>query len=126
MSGSTGLSQNADEAPGTAGPAATPWQRGVRVAFHAIAIIEAITWAGLLWAMYARYVLDDDGPMGFWGITHGNAFLAFVVIATVAARTFRWQAWEWFIAVAMAVPPLMTIPLEIWYSRTGRLEPRPR
>ncbi|WP_028463866.1 DUF3817 domain-containing protein [Nesterenkonia alba] len=102
----------------------TAWQTLMRVAFHVVAIVEAITWAGLLWAMYARYVLDDDGPMEFWGITHGIAFIVFCVVATVAWFTFRWKFWVWVVAILMAVPPLMTVPLEIWYHRTGKLKPQ--
>ncbi len=100
------------------------WQKFMRVAFHVVAIVEAITWTGLLYAMYARYVLEDDGPMEIWGIGHGIAFLVFCVVVVVTWWTFRWKIWELLVALAAAVPPLTTIPLEIWYSRTGRVKPR--
>ncbi|WP_223881098.1 DUF3817 domain-containing protein [Nesterenkonia ebinurensis] len=105
------------------------WQKFMRIAFHTVAIIEAITWTGLLYAMYMRYIAgvpEAEDPVPFWGMVHGVAFMVFCVVATAAWFTFRWRLWEWAVALAMAVPPLMTIPLEIWYSRTGKLKPRVR
>lgn len=119
------MSTTAPEAT-KAAPAEKSSHVAARVAFHVVAIIEAITWAGLLYAMFARYVLDDDGPMAFWGIAHGIAFLVFCAVATIAWIRFRWKPWVWIVAIVMAIPPLMTIPLEIWYSKTGKLKPSGR
>lgn len=110
-------------------PAPTPWQTFMRVAFHTVAIIEAITWAGLLYAMYMRYIAgvpEEDDPVPFWGMVHGIAFMVFCAVVTAAWLTFRWKVREWLIALFMAVPPLMTIPLEIWYHRTNKLKPAPQ
>ena len=104
------------------------WQKFMRIAFHLVAILEAITWTGLLYAMYMRHIVgvpEAEDPVPFWGMVHGIAFVVFCGVVTIAWFTFRWRLWEWVVALGMAVPPLMTIPLEVWYSRTGRLKPRP-
>lgn len=102
------------------------WQKFMRIAFHTVAIIEAITWAGLLYAMYMRHIAgvpEAEDPVPFWGMVHGMMFVIFCAVVTVAWFTFRWRPREWAVAIGMSVPPLMTIPLEIWYSRTGKLKP---
>lgn len=116
----------APAAPSTT-PAPTGWQKFMRVAFHVVAILEAFTWAGLLYAMWMRYIVEvpeAQDPVPFWGMLHGNAFIVFLVVSVICWRTFRWRFWELMVAVLMAIPPLTTIPLELWYAKTGRLKPR--
>lgn len=101
------------------------WQRFMRVAFHVVAIIEAITWTGLLYGMHQRYIAEAAyDPVPLWGMLHGIVFIVFCGVVVVSAWTFRWKVWELLVALAAAVPPLTTIPLEIWYSRTGKVKPR--
>lgn len=101
------------------------WQKFMRIAFHVVAIIEAITWTGLLWGMWERYIAEAAyDPVPLWGMLHGIAFIVFCGVVVVAAWTFRWKIWEFLVAIVAAVPPLTTIPLEIWYSKTGRVKPR--
>lgn len=103
------------------------WQTFMRIAFHVVAIIEAITWTGLLYGMWMRYVVgvgEEADPVPLWGMLHGVAFMVFCGVVVLAAWTFRWKIWEFLVALAAAVPPLGTIPLEIWYSKTGRVKPR--
>ncbi|GAA1818479.1 DUF3817 domain-containing protein [Nesterenkonia flava] len=101
------------------------WQKFIRVAFHVVAITEAITWAGLLYGMYQRYIAEAaHDPVPLWGMLHGIAFMVFCAVVVLAAWTYRWKLWEFAVAIGAAVPPLFTIPLEIWYSRTGKLKPR--
>lgn len=110
------------ETADTATVASTASHRVVKVLFHVVAIAEAITWAGLLWGMYMRYISDSSlDPVPFWGMLHGMVFIAYCVMAVVAAWRFRWRFWELLVAWVMAVPPFTTVVLEIWYSRTGRL-----
>ena len=103
------------------------WQRFMRIAFHVVAIVEAITWTGLLYGMWMRYIVgvgEEADPVPLWGMLHGIAFIVFCGVVVVAAWTFRWKIWEFLVAIVAAVPPLTTIPLEIWYSKTGRVKPR--
>jgi len=90
--------------------------------FAVVAIVEAITWAGLLVGMYLKHVADaTDLGVTVFGRLHGAAFLVYVVVAAVAAVRLRWRPGTIVLAMIAAVPPLATVPLEIWMRRTGRL-----
>ena len=90
--------------------------------FAVVAFIEAFTWAGLLVGMFLKYVTGTT-EMGVWlfGRLHGGAFMLYLVMTIVAALSLRWKWWVALLALLAAIPPLVTVPLEIWLSRTGRL-----
>ncbi|MBV2208189.1 MAG: DUF3817 domain-containing protein [Thermomonas sp.] len=95
---------------------------GMGKLFAAIALIEAITWAGLLIGMYLKYV-SGVTDLGVWlfGRLHGLAFLTYVVIAIMAGHRLRWPLWALILAIFAAIPPLATLPLEWWFKRRGLL-----
>lgn len=103
-------------------PAARPPLSTPGRAFAVVAVIEAITWAGLLVGMYLKYV-PETTEAGVWlfGRLHGAAFVAYVVVALVAAVRLRWGALRTLVALAAAVPPLTTLLAERWLRRTGHL-----
>lgn len=95
-------------------------------AFAVVAFVEAGTWAGLLTGMYLKYVTrTTEAGVQIFGALHGYAFLTYLVVAITAAVLLRWRWGTITLALLAAIPPLMTIPLEIWMRRTGRLRPRP-
>ena len=51
----------------------------------------------------------------------GAAFVAYVVVALVAAVRLRWGGFRALVALAAAVPPLTTLLAEWWLRRTGHL-----
>lgn len=90
--------------------------------FAVVAIVEAITWAGLLLGMYLKYGPQGITTVSWWfGRLHGVAFLAYVAAAIYAAWRLRWPASYALLAILAAIPPLVTLPLEIWYRRKGLL-----
>lgn len=93
-------------------------------AFRAIAVIEALTWVGLLIGMLFKYVINGD-PLGvrIFGALHGAAFLAYVPVTLAAATRFRWSLGVTALGVAAAFPPLGTLLFDAWIARTGRLSP---
>ena len=95
------------------------------VLFAVVAFFEACTWAGLLVGMFLKYVTGTT-EMGVWlfGRLHGGAFMLYVVMTIVAAVSLRWKWWLALLALLAAIPPLVTVPLEIWLHRTGRLRRR--
>ena len=97
----------------------------IGVLFAVVAFIEAFTWAGLLVGMFLKYVTGTT-EMGVWlfGRLHGGAFMLYVVMTIVAAVSLRWKWWLALLALLAAIPPLVTVPLEIWLHRTGRLRRR--
>jgi len=91
-------------------------------AFAWVAFIEALTWAGLLLGMWLKYgPVANDAVVWLFGRLHGVAFMVYVVVAVLAAVRLRWPWWAALLAVAAAVPPLVTLPLEWWFRRRGLL-----
>ena len=92
--------------------------------FVAVAIAEALSWAGLLIGMYFKY-LTEAGELGVkvFGPLHGGVFVLYVALALVLARVHRWSLATTFLALASSIPPFATVAFELWAIRTGRLEP---
>ena len=96
--------------------------RTVVLAFRAVAVAEALSWVGLLAGMYVKYVPQtSEAGVQFFGPVHGAVFVAYVLVALVAARVLGWSRWTTLLALAASVPPLATVVFERWAGRTGRL-----
>ncbi len=95
---------------------------GIGKLFALIALIEGITWAGLLVGMFLKYVTNTT-ELGVWlfGRLHGAAFLVYVVVVMIAAPSLRWPWWATCMAFLASLPPLATLPLEAWFRRRGLL-----
>ncbi|MES2671398.1 MAG: DUF3817 domain-containing protein [Pseudomonadota bacterium] len=93
--------------------------------FAIAAFAEGLTWAGLLVGMLLKYGTQTT-DVGVWlfGRLHGAAFLFYLVVTLVSAVRLRWPWWAWIVAVLAAVPPLVTVPLEMWFRRIGLLGQR--
>jgi integral membrane protein len=99
-----------------------PARPTVRTMFRAAALVEAVTWAGLLVGMAFKYVIsDNEAGVHVFGPLHGAAFLAYVAMSLVAAHAFGWRPRTTLLALAASIPPLATWALEAWAERTGRL-----
>ena len=93
--------------------------------FAAAAFLEGLTWAGLLLGMWLKYGLEvTDTGVWLFGRLHGLAFLFYVVVTLYAWFKLRWPLWAVLLALLAALPPLVTVPLEIWFRRIGLLSPR--
>jgi integral membrane protein len=95
--------------------------------FAAAAFFEGLTWAGLLLGMLLKYGTQTT-ELGVWlfGRLHGVAFLVYLVASVVAAVRLRWPWWAWLLSLLAALPPLVTVPLEMWFRRIGLLGAPPR
>ena len=90
--------------------------------FAAAAFLEGLTWAGLLVGMWLKYGLEvTDTGVWLFGRLHGAAFLFYVVLTVIAGARLRWPSWALLLALLAAVPPLVTVPLEMWSRRKGLL-----
>ncbi|WP_250443987.1 DUF3817 domain-containing protein [Actinotalea sp. C106] len=88
--------------------------------FSVVALLEAATWAGLLIGMVLKHVTrTTELGVQIFGQLHGIMFLVYVAVALVAAYRLRWGWWVTGLALAAAVPPLATIPLERWLRARG-------
>jgi len=90
--------------------------------FRALAIAEAITWTLLISALIARAIGQPAVLVTIAGGIHGFVFLAYGATAVLLAFHQRWHVGAGILAVASAVVPYATIPVEIWLHRSGRLE----
>lgn len=91
--------------------------------FAVVALGEAFTWAGLLVGMVLKYVTDTtDLGVVIFGRAHGAMFLVYFVVAIIAAVRLRWPWWVGVVAVLAAIPPLVTLPLEIILRKKGLLQ----
>lgn len=90
--------------------------------FAVAAFLEALTWAGLLAGMWLKYGLQTT-ELGVWlfGRLHGAAFLFYVAASLVAAVRLRWPWWAWVLGLLAALPPLVTLPVEMGFRRAGLL-----
>ena len=119
------LAQPADGTAASSADSSQAKRSPIGALFTAVAVIEALTWAGLLVGMFLKYVTGTT-EMGVWlfGRLHGGAFMLYVAMTIVAAISLRWKWWVALLALLAAIPPLVTVPLEIWLHRTGRLRRR--
>ncbi|GLZ78516.1 hypothetical protein Afil01_33230 [Actinorhabdospora filicis] len=95
--------------------------------FTVIAVVEAVTWAGLLAGMYFKHIADvTEIGVRVFGPLHGAAFVAYGVITLLTAIKLRWRLFSWttFFALAASVPPFFTVLFELWARQTGRLTVR--
>ncbi|NED99413.1 DUF3817 domain-containing protein [Phytoactinopolyspora halotolerans] len=94
-----------------------------RIAFRSIAIIEAVTWLGLIIGMIVKYgPADNEIGVTIFGPIHGVAFIIYVLVVVGLFRRFRWRFGTTALALAAAVPPFCTVLFDVWAERTGRLD----
>ena len=94
--------------------------------FAIAAFVEALTWAGLLIGMLLKYGTQTT-DLGVWlfGRLHGLAFLFYVAVSLYAWGKLKWPLWAVLVALLAAMPPLVTVPVEMWFRRIGLLSDRP-
>jgi integral membrane protein len=93
--------------------------------FAAAAFIEGVTWAGLLIGMLLKYGTETTTlGVKIFGPLHGFAFLFYVAVSLYAWVRLRWPLWAVLVALLAAIPPLVTVPLEVWFRRIGLLSDR--
>lgn len=90
--------------------------------FRAVAVLEALSWAGLLAGMYVKY-LTEAGDLGVrvFGPVHGGVFLGYLLLTVLVARRQRWSMVTTALGLAASVPPFTTVAFEVWARRTGHL-----
>jgi integral membrane protein len=86
--------------------------------FRICAITEAITWLGLLFSMYEKYIADTHSALiHFTGSLHGYAWIAYVLVVFLVRAEYGWSNRMTLLALASSVPPLATVPFERWAYR---------
>lgn len=90
--------------------------------FRVLAIAEAITWTLLIAGLVLRAVAGLDIAVTIGGGIHGFVFLCYGATAVLVAINQRWSLGVGAIAVVSAIVPYATIPVDLWLTRSGRLE----
>ena len=86
--------------------------------FRICAITEAVTWVGLLYSMYEKYIEDTRSELlHIMGSLHGYACLAYVLVVFLVRAEYGWSNRMTLLALASSVPPLATVPFERWAYR---------
>ena len=91
--------------------------------FRLVALLEAVSWVGLLAGMYFKYLASAPTEIGvkIFGMAHGLFFIAFVVAALLAGFAFKWTIGTWLLASIAGIVPLGSVIFLIWADRTGRM-----
>lgn len=96
-----------------------------RTLFRSVAFAEAVTWTLLLIALFLKYVLHTgEVAVSIAGGLHGFVFLCYVSSTCFTWVNQRWPAGTGLLAVASAVVPYATIPVERSLERKGLLAGR--
>lgn len=96
--------------------------RTPKTLFRILAAAEAVTWTILIGALIARAMGVDPIVVTIGGGIHGLVFLSYGATAILVALNQRWGWGVGIAAVASAVVPYATIPMELWLGRSGRLD----
>ncbi|MGV0837820.1 DUF3817 domain-containing protein [Mycolicibacterium thermoresistibile] len=104
-------------------PKAAPRRRSVAGWFRLVALLEAMSWVGLLIGMYFKYLGSPRSEIGvqIFGPIHGAMFVAFLVAAGVAAYAYRWSLGTAALALLASILPLATVIFLIWADQTAKL-----
>lgn len=91
--------------------------------FRLVALLEAVSWVGLLVGMFFKYVGSPRTEVGvkIFGPVHGGIFIAFLVAALFAGLAYKWGAGTWLLALLGSIVPLGSVIFLIWADKTARL-----
>ncbi len=97
--------------------------RSVAGRFRFFAVLEALSWLGLLVGMAFKYLPDPGNEVGvkIFGPVHGAIFVLFVLTSLLAARELNWNWKTLVLALLSSIPPFFTVIFEVWAVRTGKL-----
>lgn len=93
-----------------------------RLLFRVVAIAEAVTWTLLIAGLVLRATTGWALGVTIGGGIHGFVFLAYAGVALLVGIDRRWRPGLVVLAVASAIVPYATIPVDIAFDRRGRLE----
>ncbi len=74
-----------------------------------MAILEAMSWIGLLIAMYYKYFLEVTTYMNLIGRIHGFLFIGFVLMVLLVGFQMKWRKREVAWSLLSSLPPCGTV-----------------
>lgn len=95
--------------------------------FKVTAVLEALSWLGLLIGMFFKWVLDTtEKGVQIMGPIHGTLFMFYVISTLWAASAHKWTGKQTVLGLVSSIPPLMTLWFEKHAERAGILSRSPR
>ena len=97
----------------------------MRSIFRTVAVAEAFSWAGLLIAMFFKYVVQDnpnsgiEGGVPVMGMIHGVIFISYVISCFLARKRFAWNLKTTVIAIGSSIPPFCSYLFEVLADKRG-------
>jgi integral membrane protein len=91
--------------------------------FRLVALLEAVSWVGLLIGMYFKYLGSPRTEVGVqvFGMAHGLIFIAFVLTGLAVGIAAKWPVGTWLLALLASIVPLCSVIFLIWADRMGRI-----
>jgi integral membrane protein len=91
--------------------------------FRLVALLEAVSWVGLLTGMYFKYLASAPTEIGVkvFGMAHGVIFIAFVATALLVGISVKWTIGTWLLSAIASIVPLGSVIFLIWADRTGKM-----
>ena len=72
--------------------------------------------------MFLKYVTETtELGVRIGGMLHGIVFIAYVLVTVIVWVDQRWSTKHGLVALASAIPPLVTLWTERWLQREGQL-----
>lgn len=94
-----------------------------RKLFRTVAFAEAVTWTLLLIGLFLKYVTGTtELGVSIGGGLHGFVFICYVMSTCFTWINQKWPAGAGMLALASAVIPYATIPVEKSFDRKGMLD----
>ena len=96
--------------------------------FRLVALLEAVSWVGLLVGMYFKYLGTPRTEIGVkvFGMAHGLIFLGFVVVGRAGRDRIQMGGRSMVAGVAREHRAACSVIFLIWADRTGRMGLQPR
>lgn len=91
-------------------------------AFKIVAVVEALTWIGLLTGMFFKYARDIETATKVPGWIHGAAFVVLVALTLLVARAIKWDVKTLALGLIATVVPFCSVVFEVWAQRAGKLD----
>jgi len=93
-----------------------------RRAYTVVATAEAVTWTLLLVGMFLKYVTETtELGVRIGGMAHGVVFIAYVLVTLIVWIDQKWPTKQGVVALASAIPPLVTLWTERWLDEDAHL-----
>lgn len=84
-------------------------EQGLLKILRILAILEALSWAALLVAMYFKWIKGIETYMRPVGNIHGYFFIGFVIFVMLVGKKMKWKSSEIIWSLLSSILPLGTI-----------------